>query len=124
MDYRVKNITGTRFQFEGVDIAPHEVSVELSPEVYQRLLALYMHHTLMPVDSEDVPAQSAAPAPEPEPSPEPEPEPEPQPEPSPEPEPEPEPQPEPGPGPELEPEPEASATGRRGRAKKPTSTDE
>jgi len=50
MDYRVKNITDTRFNFEGVDIAPRSVSVELNPEVYQRLLALYLGKVLMPVE--------------------------------------------------------------------------
>jgi len=50
MQYKLKNISGKTFNFEGVIIEKAKVSGELSPEVYQRLLSLYYGHTLMPID--------------------------------------------------------------------------
>lgn len=50
MQYKLKNITSETFTFEDVTIPPNEVSEELSPETYQRLLAIYYGSTLMPVD--------------------------------------------------------------------------
>lgn len=50
MQYKLKNISDKEFNFEGVVIPPHGVSEELSPEIYQRLLALYYGTVLMPID--------------------------------------------------------------------------
>ena len=50
MAYKVKNISEERFSFEGVTLEPGEESVELSPDSYQRLLALYYGRKLVPVE--------------------------------------------------------------------------
>lgn len=54
MDYRLMNISNERFQAEGIDIAPKQVSVELSPELYQKLLSVYLGNPLMPVDENEL----------------------------------------------------------------------
>ena len=51
MIYKVKNISNEPFIFEGLTLAPGAESHELTPEVYQRLLALYLNTSLAPVDS-------------------------------------------------------------------------
>lgn len=66
MDYRLKNTSAERFVAEGVDIAPKSVSVELSPEVYQRLLALFLGNPLMPMDEEELAKLAAEKSSEPE----------------------------------------------------------
>ena len=50
MQYKLKNITSEIFDFEGVMIPPNEISEELVPETYQRLLAIYYGTTLLPVE--------------------------------------------------------------------------
>jgi len=50
MQYKLKNISSGTFSFEGVTILAGEVSKELLPDVYQRLLAVYYGATLMPID--------------------------------------------------------------------------
>lgn len=50
MSYRLKNISNQYFRFEGIEIGPGEISEELTSEVYQRLLALYWHRPLEPVE--------------------------------------------------------------------------
>ena len=50
MQYKLKNISGKDFLFEGVTVKKGKTSDELTPEVYQRLLSLYYGHTLMPID--------------------------------------------------------------------------
>lgn len=49
MQYKLKNVSAEPFNFEGIVIQPNEVSGELTPEVYQRTLAVY-YGTLMPID--------------------------------------------------------------------------
>jgi hypothetical protein len=60
--YKVKNVSGEQFSFEGLTLAPGTTSPELTPEVYQRLLALYMNSVLRPVDPSTmgIPAGNAA----------------------------------------------------------------
>ena len=50
MQYKLKNITSETFTFEGITIPADEVSEELSPAIYQRLLAIYYGTTLLPID--------------------------------------------------------------------------
>ena len=50
MQYKLKNISGKDFKFEGIIIPAKSESKELKPEIYQRLLSLYYGHTLMPID--------------------------------------------------------------------------
>jgi hypothetical protein len=53
MIYRLKNNSDSDFSFEGVFIKARGISDEVSPEIYQRLLAIYWNNPLLPVDEND-----------------------------------------------------------------------
>lgn len=53
MIHKLKNISDENFSFEGVAIPKGGFSEELTPEVYQRLLALYYNDRLIPATEEE-----------------------------------------------------------------------
>jgi|SRR6185436_15036151 len=55
MIYKVKNIKDEEFSFEGLVLAPQEISKPLTLEVYQRIMALYYNSHLMPIDDPEIP---------------------------------------------------------------------
>lgn len=54
MIYRLRNKSDSIFDNEGIRINPGTISCELTPEQYQRLLALYWHSPLEPLDDSDL----------------------------------------------------------------------